>query len=277
MMHPGSSCVRGPLVSACGSPPGVTPAQLGRIFRLILLSSMMLMGSTFALLAETPASAFDAANKLYEQGKYQQAADAYKILVQKGQVSAPLYFNWGNALFKAGELGQAIYAYQRAEALAPRDPDIRANLQFARNKVQAPTLLPERALRWLGKLSLTEWTWLAAATLWTWLLLLAAMQWRPALKPNLQNLVVWGGLFTLLVCACFAGSFYFHRLDSRAIVIVPETNARLAPLDESQSAFTLHDGAELQVLDQKEQWLQVRIDPRRSGWIRKNDAVTPNS
>jgi tetratricopeptide (TPR) repeat protein len=238
---------------------------------------MLLLGSTSALLAETPASAFDVANKLYEQDNYKQAAEAYKILVQKGQVSAPLYFNWGNALFKAGQLGQAIYAYQHAEALAPRDPDVRANLQFARNKVQAPTLLPERALRWLGELTLTEWTWLAAATLWIWLLLLAAMQWRPALKPSMQNFVVWGGLFTFVVYACFAGSFYFHRLDSRAIVVVPETNARLAPLDESQSAFTLHDGAELQVLDQKDQWLQVRIDPRRSGWIRKNDVVTPNS
>jgi tetratricopeptide (TPR) repeat protein len=276
MMHPGFSGRGSPQVSTCGFLHRLVPARVGGIFRLMLLGSIMLLGSTRAVLAGTPASAFDAANKLYEQGNFRQAADAYKLLVQKGQVSAPLYFNWGNALFKAGQLGQAIYAYQHAEALAPRDPDIRANLQFARNKVQAPTLLPERAVRWLGKLSLTEWTWLAAAALWIWLLFLAAMQWRPALKPSLQNYVVWGGLFILLVCACFAGSFYFHRFDSRAIVIVPETYARLAPLDESQSAFTLHDGAELQVLDQKDQWLQVRIDPRRSGWIRKDDVVTPN-
>jgi tetratricopeptide (TPR) repeat protein len=277
MMNPGFFDCRCPLVSTRGFLRRLVPADLGKIFQLTFLGSLLLLSSTRWVSAETPASAFDAANKLYEQSNYRQAAEAYKTLVQKGQVSAPLYFNWGNALFKAGQLGQAIYAYQRAEALAPRDPDIRANLQFARNKVQAPTLLPERAVRWLGKLTLTEWTWMAAATLWTWLLLLAAMQWRPALKPTLQNYVVWGGLFTLIVCACFAGSFYFHRLDSRAIVIVPETNARLAPLDESQSAFTLHDGAELQVLDQKDQWLQVRIDPRRSGWIRKDDVVTPNS
>lgn len=271
----GSYGARGPMNSTCGII--VVPAQLRRIFQLVLLSSVILLSPTVALFAQSPASAFDAANKLYEQGSYKQAAEAYKMLLQKGQVSAPLYFNWGNALFKAGQIGQAINAYQHAEALAPRDPDIRANLQFARNKVQAPTLLPERPLQWLGKISLTEWTWLAAATLWIWLLLLAVIQWRPALKPTLQSFVVWGGCGTLAVCACFAGSFYFHRLDSRAIVIVPETNARLAPLDESQTAFTLHDGAELHVLDQKDQWLQVQIDPRRSGWIRKSDVVTPNS
>jgi tetratricopeptide (TPR) repeat protein len=277
MMYESFSSCRSPLISTCGFLRDLVAAHLGKTFRLALLGSMMLLGLSRALSAETPASAFDAAIRLYEQGNYKQAAEAYKTLVQKGQVSAPLYFNWGNALFKAGQLGQAIYAYQHAEALAPRDPDIRANLQFARNKVQAPTLLPERAFRWLGKLTLTEWTWLAAATLWILLLLLAAMQWRPAFKPSLQPYVMWGGLITFVVCACFTGSFYFHRFDSRAIVIVPETNARLAPLDESQSAFTLHDGAELQVLDQKDQWLQVRIDPRRSGWIRKGDVATPNS
>ena len=275
MMHGPLFGARGRLVPTCGV--AVVPALRGSVFRLALLGFIIFLVSTLPLLAEAPAAAFDAANKLYEQGNYKQAAEAYKLLVQKAQVSAPLYFNWGNALFKAGQIGQAINAYQHAEALAPRDPDIRANLQFARNKVQAPTLLPERTQRWLGKLTLTEWTWLAAASLWVWLLLLAAMQWRPTLKSTLQNFVVWGGLCTLVVCACFAGSFYFHRLDSRATVVVAETNARLAPLEESQTAFTLHDGAELQVLDQKDQWLQVRIDPRRSGWIRKADVVTPNS
>src|SRR4051794_15821172 len=105
MMRGGSSCAASPLVPTCGV--SVVPAQLGSVFRLVLLGSIILLGSTLVILAETPASAFDAANKLYEQGNYKQAADAYKLLVQKAQVSAPLYFNLGNALFKAGQIGQA--------------------------------------------------------------------------------------------------------------------------------------------------------------------------
>ena len=246
--------------------------SLGRLIAFLFMAA-------FAqdLFAQAPATAFDAANKLYEQAKYSEAADSYQALVQSAKVSPALYFNWGNALFKAGKIGQAISAYRRAQDLAPRDPDIRANLQFARNQVQAPTLLPDRIWRWLSKLSLTEWTWLAAASFWAWVFVLTTMQWRPALKPSLQTYALWGGLLALFVCGCFAGSLYFHSFDPRAIVVVPETTARLAPLDESQPAFTLHDGAELQILDRKDQWLQVRVDARRSGWVRKDSVVTPNT
>jgi hypothetical protein len=76
-----------------------------------------------------------------------------------------------------------------------------------------------------------------------------------------------------MLCACFSASFYADRLAQRAIIVAQEAVARQAPLDESQSAFTLHDGAELQVLDQKDQWLQVRADTRRIGWVRKDSVV----
>ena len=87
-----------------------------------------------AVRAESGSGGFEAANKLYEEGKFAQAAAAYEQLIQSGRVSAPLYFNLGNAWFKSGQMGRAITAYRRAEQLAPRDPDVRANLQFARNQ-----------------------------------------------------------------------------------------------------------------------------------------------
>src|SRR5262249_40911221 len=76
--------------------------------------------------AENSPSAFEAANRLYLEGKFSEAATTYGILEQSGQKSAALYFNWGNALFKSQQLGRAIAAYRHAEELAPRDPDIRA-------------------------------------------------------------------------------------------------------------------------------------------------------
>jgi tetratricopeptide (TPR) repeat protein len=249
--------------------------KLAGLSLALALAFVLLFSLAPNLFAQGPSTTFDTANRLYEQAKYDEAAEAYQSLVKSGKVSPALYFNWGNALFKAGKIGEAIYAYRRAEDLAPRDPDIRANLQFARNRVQAPTLSPDRIWRWLSRLTVNEWTWFAAACFWTWVLLLTVTQWRPALKTNLQPYAVWGGLVTLLVCGCFAGSFYFHDFNPQAIVVVPETTGRQAPLDESQPAFTVHDGAELQILDRKDQWLQVRVDARRTGWIRKDCVISP--
>ncbi len=137
--------------------------------------------------AAISATAFDAANKLYEEGKFTAAVSAYEKLLQSGQASAALYFNLGNAFYKSGQIGRAIATYRQAELISPRDPDLRANLQFARKQIQSPTLLPGRLERWLSRLTLNEWTLLAAGAVWLWLLLLAALQWRPSLKPALRS------------------------------------------------------------------------------------------
>jgi tetratricopeptide (TPR) repeat protein len=241
-----------------------------------IIGVLLLISAT--AFAESVPAAFDAANKLYEQGKYAEAAATYEKLLKTGQASEAICFNYGNALFKAGEIGRAIAAYQQAQKIAPRDPDVRANLQFARNQVQGPTVVPERLQRWLGKLSLDEWTCLAAATVWLWLLLLTLLQWRPALKSALKGYVPWTGAAAGILCACFSAAFYFDRFAQRAIIVSHEATVRQAPLEESQSAFTLHDGAELQVLDQKDQWLQVQADAHRIGWVRRDSlVVTPSS
>ncbi len=71
--------------------------------------TMWFFGLIIALLAALPclvraqdaSSAFDAANKLYEQGKFRYAAEAYEKVLPESFASAALYFNEGNAWFKS--------------------------------------------------------------------------------------------------------------------------------------------------------------------------------
>jgi tetratricopeptide (TPR) repeat protein len=237
----------------------------------------VLLAALFPLCAraDLSTSAFESANKLYEEGKFTEAAAAYQGLVQSEQVSAPLYYNLGNAWFKSGQIGRAIAAYRQAEQITPRDPDLRANLQFARNQTQSPTLLPGRWQRWLGRLTLNEWTVLAGVALWLWLLLLAILQWRPTLKPLLRTYVLCLAVLVLLLCGCAAASLRETRFTRKAIVTAPEATVRYGPLAESPSAFTVHDGAELRVLDQKDEWLQVSAGPQRIGWLRRDQTLIP--
>jgi tetratricopeptide (TPR) repeat protein len=223
--------------------------------------------------AAVPAAAFDLANKLYEEGKFTEAVSAYEKLAQSGETAAALYFNLGNAFFKSGQIGRAVAAYRTAEQITPRDPDLRANLQFARNQAQGPTLAPGRWQRWLGRLTLNEWTLLAAGAVWLWLLLLAVLQWRPALRPALRAYVVSLAILAGLLCACAVATLRETRFTRTAIVIAPEAIVRYGPLAESPVAFTVHDGAELRVLDQKDEWLQVSAGPRRVGWLRRDQTL----
>ncbi|HWH67977.1 MAG TPA: tetratricopeptide repeat protein [Candidatus Sulfotelmatobacter sp.] len=218
-------------------------------------------------------TAFDAANKLYDQGRFSDAAAAYEKLLQSGRASAALYFNLGNAAFKCGQIGRAIAAYRQAEYLAPRDPDVRANLQFARNQIQGPTLTPNVWQRWLGKLSLNEWTWLTASVFWWLLLVLILQQWRPTLTSRLRAPILILVAVTVLLGFCLGSALFQTRGTRTAVVIAREAVVRRGPLDESQIAFTVRDGAELRILDQKDDWLQVSTDLRRTGWLRRDQVL----
>src|SRR5437773_4862622 len=75
-------------VLECGSPLPLWLACAGIVLCCFLAS---------AALPANFASAFDIANRLYEEGKFTEAADAYAKLIQQGAISPTVYFNLGNA------------------------------------------------------------------------------------------------------------------------------------------------------------------------------------
>jgi tetratricopeptide (TPR) repeat protein len=249
MMEIRRSCTFSPLALACSA-----------------LLSLLLSTASAAI----SAGDFDSANKLFDQGRFTDAASAYQKLLASGHASAAIYFNLGNAWFKSGQIGRAIDSYHKAEHLSPRDPDVLANLQFARNQVQGPTLLPNWWQRWLARLNLNEWTLLAAGSFWTFFLLLGLQQWAPTLKTGLRSYILAIGITTMCCGVCFVIAFQDTRVARSAVVIAREAVARQGPLEESPEVLTLHDGAELRILDRKDDWFQVTTGPRRIGWVRQN-------
>ena len=241
---------------------------------MLALLLLVVNFTVFQTVAATDAeTSFDSANRLYEQGKFAEAAAAYDQLRQAGRISPALYFNLGNACFKSGQIGHAVAAYRQAEKLTPRDPDIRANLQFAQNQVQGPTLRARFWQRGLGSLSLNEWTTLAALALWVTFGLLIARQIKPALTDSLRVWTWLAGSTLLALGVCLALAFTQHPTRHTAIVTTSEATVRNGPFDESPAAFTARDGAELRVLDQKNDWLQVTDGTRRIGWLKRDATI----
>jgi tetratricopeptide (TPR) repeat protein len=240
-----------------------------------ILSAAFLCATT--LLASDVTASFSAANQLYSEGKFPQAAKAYAAMLDSGAVSPNLLFNAGNAEFKSGNLGRAIAAYRRAALLAPRDVDVRANLNFARNQVQGGSLAGSPWESVFGALSLNEWTALAMVAFWLAFGLFVAIQLRPGWKNALRGLARGAAIGTVVLGACLTTASSIHFAKQVAVVISPDAVTRSGPFSDAQNAFAVHDGAEMAVLDQRNGWVQVADNSGRSGWIQDNQvAVLPS-
>src|SRR5438874_12596556 len=73
---------------------------------------------------------FAKANQEYADRNFKEAIDGYDQLVRSGQWSANLFYDLGNAYFRAGDFGHAILNYERALALDRHHPEADANLRI---------------------------------------------------------------------------------------------------------------------------------------------------
>jgi tetratricopeptide (TPR) repeat protein len=242
-----------------------------RWIRCLLLFFCLTAG---ILRAADPTSGFEQANKLYEQGQFAAATAAYEQLAKSGPVSTALFFNWGNALFKSGQTGRALVCYLQAEARSPRDPDVTANLKFARDSVgDNASVSRTRWQRALGKLTLNEWTVLTMVLVWLWLGLLAVGHLRPDWRANLRRAVWIGGIFAAVLAGCTAVAARDRLGVSQAVVVAPEAVVRHGPLPESLGFYTLRNGAEVRVADRQKNWVQVQDARHRLGWMARDQVI----
>lgn len=208
------------------------------------------------------AASLDEANRLYEQRQYLEAARAYEALLAR-RPSAAVWFNLGNARLQSGELGRAIAAYRHARRLDPRAGDLAANLAAARARAGQPAPPLDFLQRWLSP---DGWALLALAAVFGWLGLQTARELFPACRKATGGPVKALGVVAALALAAALLVAWSLR-GEHAVVTRADAPARFGPVEESQAAFTLPDGAEVRVLARRPGWLRVRDRFGREGWV----------
>ena len=98
--------------------------KLNRFFLTIAAALLM---ATASIAAEKCAG-IDAGTKAYNENDFERAIDEWRTCVDEGIVNADLYYNLGNAYYRSGKLGFAIFYYKSALRLHPSDDDIQHNL-----------------------------------------------------------------------------------------------------------------------------------------------------
>jgi len=221
--------------------------------------------------AQSPesAAAIQLANDLYQRGDYDSAEQLYQQQLDSGNVRSALYYNLGNAHYQQGELGAAIASYRRALLLNPRNADAQANLALARAARQDQ--LPD-VHDWMTTFAdwHSRWTTNTVATvaLASWVLVGAAALLRRGV-PEQRRWLNWVAV-PLLALLLVSGFALGQRVTAheQAVVIVPSVAVQGLPTESSVTQFELHDGAEVDLLEQRNGWVKIGLlGDESQGWL----------
>ena len=218
-------------------------------------------------------SLFSIGNRYFSIEKYDYALDAYLAILEKVE-NPDLYFNIGNTYYRQGNLGQAIWAYEKGIQLSPLHKDLKYNLDFVNARVKDRIEVPKGIL---------------------------FIEIYRTIKRNvkLNDLLLWGGIMILL--ASFATFFkVFNILDNifayrmtvilfifslllhmialdkyweisdknEGIIISSIVNVRSAPIDRDEKIiFRIHEGLKVDIVQSQPGWFEIILLDGKKGWI----------
>lgn len=217
---------------------------------------------------------FDAAKTPQEYG---ESAALLESLLADGYRNGAVFYNLGNAYFRAGAYGRSIAAYRKAKPFRPRDPYLEANLRHVLSV--APGRLPEppppwwtHVLFWSGWLSFPEKAYAAFAgfVLAALAAIAAVVLRRPRIHWISAVLVLAGIVLSLDAGLAYAGVSW-----SQHAVVTGETIARKGIGKDYEPAFDqpLKDGAEFTILSENGDWIFGHFEGIGDGWLRREYTV----
>ena len=244
--------------------------------------SRMLLGLSALLISATTAFAdIGDANKLFQAGDFSAAADAYQKVIESDGSSAALLYNLGNSQYRLGQYGPAILSYERAKLLAPRDPDLLANLTLARKAATVfdkgsfdPRL--EAVLTWL---SLNEWSWLVVgAAIWIGVLSVMGGVVRLS-RPATRKFAAASLVFASLIILAGATALFLRRDErTRGIVLSKDAAIRLSPFEKAETIGTPGAGRIVHVGEKNGGYFYITVPGTElHGWMAGADVarITP--
>lgn len=246
----------------------------------LIAALLMLPAFSLSAASEEDESLWESGAAAYAEGNWEGAIEAWSAIDAEGMEAPELYYNLGNAWFKAEDYAHAILYYERALKLDPSYSDARFNLEFANECIQDRIeKVPEFFLKtWTRKASymLSSDSW---AVLFFILLAIAAagvLLFLLSGENSRRRMGFFGFIAALLlavICLLFSVSQRagYYKADS-AIITAPVTSVKSSPGAESvKDLFILHEGTKVKVMDTVGEWFNIELSDGRQGWIKSSD------
>lgn len=212
---------------------------------------------------------------------YAEAAEQYEHLIhEEGIRNGELFYNAGNSWFMAGNIGQAVLNYRRAEKYMPGNKDLQHNLKSAEElksdliPSKEPHPLAVRFLGWhLNTSGKLRWWWFTLA----WLLFWGAWfrKGRSSRKEARITATVTGVLSAVLLVSLITEAA-MNKRSRPGVITAKEVLARKGDGNMYAPAFLepLHSGTEFKQIENRGAWRHIELPDGQTCWIPEETAET---
>jgi tetratricopeptide (TPR) repeat protein len=245
---------------------------------LLLAGALLLVWPTRTARADLLDEAWKRGNDTYFRGDFAGAIAAYEQLDRQNVASRDLYYNLGVTHFRQGNLGRAIWSFERALEVDADDEDARFNLAQARKLAERRVLdkieSAERESLWIRVVTVftasTE-TWLFVG-LYLGCFGLLFLRRRAA---DDSRAALTAGAAILGTGALLAGILLLGRMNLDRVpfgIVLPDMVAVKEGADSAyRTSFEVHAGLRVRLLDRDQDWVRVRLANGLEGWLRAED------
>lgn len=219
------------------------------------------------------------AEKAYDSKNFKISIHHYQKLINEGYKSYQLYFNLGNSYYRNNELGKAIYYYELASKSNPADDDIKINLAIAASKTIDKVNSKENffitAIKTNILLSFSTFTWSIFTISF---ISLASILFFIFINSNIILIKRISFIGTCFCFILFTLSYFlgYTSLKSKsenkfAIITSKEIKILNEPTISGISKFNLHEGTKIRIVENKGEWILIKLDNGNEGWIKTTD------
>jgi len=241
------------------------------VFYGVILSVFL---AASAQASEITRSFLDGVND-YKQENFEAAISAFSKIAGSGVRNSKLFYNLGNAYLKNGELGHALLWYERALKLAPDDPDLKFNYEYALSQLKDEKENREISIFRI----LFFWKHLLSASavqhaaiflnllFWVIVTVRTLQKKKKILRTPSYLLLVLTVVFTLTAFYNYYEAAYFKE----AVILSSQVSVRSGLTDGSAELFVLHAGTKVKVVEKHNDFFKIFFSEGKIGYIRNSD------
>ncbi len=250
-----------------------------KVYKKIIILILFLIPVIIYANKDNTIELFNQGNEKYKKGQYQDAIKFYESILLKNIKNGYVYFNLGNAYFKANHPGKAILNYERAKIYYPSDKDIKFNLKFANSK--KIDRIQEIEYNPFTKIILFIYNIFSVNTLFfltylTLLILIASLIFKWFYKNTSGQIInqkIFNYLRIIFILFLFILIIKVHQIKSteKAIILSSQIKVKSGPSEDYTDIFTLHEGTKVKIRKENDTWTLIILPNGFSGWIKKDN------